>query len=256
MAHRNLNFSWLLISATAVFGLFRASGEDLSTRASDETLYRRANPQMAWGAVTNFARTEPWATNLPTSMRLALDVRSEGIIILSGQPLKPEKPARLLILNATGPLSRLVNNDTVNVDTNAVSVYLPPVQQRIELSMTDSEGAPVARTREGARLGAPLALREGTPFHESTREMKRKRLFKAGVFSRAFTDVPFADEYAPSMTARETSETMQFDPTKYFVIKEPGLYKLTATVRFYVHGTNDLLQPIVLPPVEVDVRVE
>jgi len=262
MIGNNLIFSRTLLLVAALTGqLLCADGQTFSTRPSDETQYRKANPQMVWGEITNFVRIEPWATNLPTGMRCALDVRTDGVIVLSGQPLKPVKPAYLLIENATGPLSRLVARDSHGarvaiVETNVVNIYLPPVHQRIALSLKDPEGTPVAQTREGTQLGAPLALGEDTPFYNSTREMRRKRLWRTGVPSRAFAHVTLSDKFDPSMTASEIGEMVQLDPTKYFIIKKPGLYKLTATFRFYVHGTNEFLMPITLPSIDVDVRVE
>lgn len=62
------------------------------------------------------------------------------------------------------------------------------------------------------------------------------------------------------MTFSDNSEAnprmSDLDPTRYFRIKQPGLYRLTVTQRIYIVDTNTYLKAITLPPVTVAVRVE
>jgi hypothetical protein len=118
--------------------------------------------------------------------------------------------------------------------SNTVITYLPPMDQRVNMTMTDAAGVDVPKTSEGLKLGKkPILKRSALSF----------RWDKYGCQSIVLW--PKAD-----------SELYPIDPAKYFAIERPGLYKLTLVQYMYIVDNNAYLKAIELPPVTIDVRVE
>jgi hypothetical protein len=59
-----------------------------------------------------------------------------------------------------------------------------------------------------------------------------------------------------SIMSHEDVPLYSFNPTNYFFIQRNGLYKLTLVQYLYVIGTNRFLEPISLPPISIEVKVE
>lgn len=84
-------------------GLLACRGSELTNRITDDQQrYTISNPKMIWGEVTNFIRGDLSGGSLLTSLRSGIDV-SNGIITLSGKPLRLLHPTRLYIENHSGP---------------------------------------------------------------------------------------------------------------------------------------------------------
>ena len=58
------------------------------------------------------------------------------------------------------------------------------------------------------------------------------------------------------LTPENVAKMRGLDPTAYFVLEEPGLYRLTIAQRLYVADTNSCVKAITLPPVAVNVSVQ
>jgi hypothetical protein len=216
---------------------------------SDEECYNQANPKMVWGSITNFVRGDPTGKPLQTELRSGINV-SNGIIVISGKPLEVVRPVYLCIENCLGPSFFIPTYSqgvpTTRVDsTNVVWAFLPAFNERLVLTLTDTNGAVVPKTSAGMSLGKPPSVKPYTRwFRWGNDGYKLFTLFPKGVIEIPF---PYIGD-----NVRE----LECDPTKYFDIKMPGFYKLTVIQRLYVVDTNTYLTTITLPPVTVDVRVE
>ncbi len=203
--------------------------------------FMRVNPKMAWGDATNFVIGDTGFSGLvpktlkplTTSLRAGIDAR-DGVIVLSGQPLKVQRPTDLYLFT----------------DSIEVWIGIPPFNESVIASMTDSNGVPVPRTPKGLALGQPLTLKPETTW---TRWGMNNRNPWVKVFSIASCQVMTVGTGLEKLTS---SGYLVLDPAQYFSIENPGLYKLTVTLRLYVVETNTFLKPITLPPVSVDVRVD
>lgn len=215
-----------------------AMGSNEVTNAAMELM--RANPKIVWGETTNFVTGNIY-TNfivkplkpLPTSLRAGIDAR-DGVIILSGQPLKVSNPAGF------------------HVFTDSIQAWagIPPFNESVILSMTDSNGMPVPKTVKGLALGQALTLKPETRW--MTWDMNNRN-----PWFKIYSTADF--ELMKIGTGQEKYASPGYfvvNPTQYFSIKTPGLYKLTVTLRLYVVDTNTYLKSITLPPVTVPVRLE
>lgn len=239
-----------------------AGSEITNQFPSGEVQFNRANPKMIWGETTNFLRGDYMrGVTIFTSLRSAVNVHS-GTIVLSGDSLRLAYPANLYMENCQGPL--YLSAATVQgvpsfstPATNLVTVYLPPVQQRLILTMFDSNGAAVTKTPEGRALGQPLGLKPGTQWTDLPRAgTGRKGMFS--LFPREPYQIAFSDEIGAGIALpySEVKIDWEFNPARYFKLEQVGVYKLSVTLRVYVEGTNAFLKAITLPPVTVPVRVE
>ena len=220
---------------------------------SDEALYNEANPQMIWGAKTNFLRGQANGGPLQAVMRSGIDV-SNGIIVLSGHPSHVMHPARFCLENCLGPLYFTPTYDhgvaIVPVDPkNMIHTYLPPFNERFDIAMTNATGEPVPKTPLGRNLGKPSSLKPNTPWGPQL--MDKYKLF-------SFTGPKDVLPMSFSDDTQGTPGDDNLDPTKYFKITKNGLYKLTITQRLFIMDTNrnSYVRAIELPPVTVPVRVE
>ena len=216
----------------------------------------RDNPSVIWGSETNFLRGamvtgEPLATSVRVGIRV-----SGGEIVLSGQPLKLDHQACI-------GLEDLNTNAYPQPEDSVVPAYdviwmdLPPAKERLQLSMTDSSGADVPKTPEGLSLGQPFSLKPKAGWMELPREGSGRRGIMALMPGPGFIPC-WVDDWPKSTfpTQEELERAKELDPSRYFIITNMGLYKLTATLSIYVEDTNTCLKPVTLPPVTVNVRVE
>jgi hypothetical protein len=246
-----LEFGFLMF--LLMVGRLSCNGDEPTNQMpSDEVRYNEANPKMIWGDTTNFLRGQfnggPLQT-LQTVMRSGIDVNG-GIIILSGHPLEAAHPAQFCIEDCLGPLFYTPTYDHgvpgIPVDpTNVIYCLLPPLNERFDITMTNSDGAPVLKTPEGRRLGKPVSLKSYTEWSPHSAYKQLNFLGPKEVLPMAFSDISQA---TPGMN--------DLDLTKYFKIRKKGYYKLTITQRLYVMDTNTYLKAVTLPPVTVPVRVE
>jgi hypothetical protein len=201
----------------------------------------RANPKMAWGKVTNlvigdtgFSGLVPKTlTPLTASLRAGINAR-DGVVVVSGQPLKVQRPTELLLFT----------------ESTQVWLGLPPFNESGIVSMTDSNGIPVPKTPKGLALGQPLKLMPQTTW---IRWGGNNRNPWVKIFRTASREIM---TIGSGMEKLSSTGYLVLDPTQYFSIEKPGLYKLTVSLRLYAVDTNTFLKPITLPPVSVDVRVE
>ena len=120
-----------------------------------------------------------------------------------------------------------------NVTTNLIIVFLPEYNQRFSVVLTDTNGASVERTSEGHSVGQTPNVNPIIGESQARRNgYHLLPLWPNDIFEQ------------------------EINPLRYFVLKEPGDYKLTLTQRLYVEDTNTFLKVITLPPISVDVRVE
>jgi len=230
---------------------------------SNEVEYSNANPKMVWGEVTNFFRGDHFGGEpLPTALRSAIDVKN-GVIVLSGHPLKVVNPVHFYIENLAGPL---YSSPTAYVQgvpsfsvspTNVVLACMPPFDERLALTLTDSNGIPVTKTSEERALNRPSSLKGKTRWTDLPRAGTGRR----GVFSifpRELFQMAFSDKIGAGvkLSDQEAERAWDFDPTRYFEIEKPGQYKLTVVQRINIEDTNTYLKTIALPQVTVDVRVD
>lgn len=238
----------LVVIALAIFaaiGNLTGSATDSNGVPNAETVFNRANPKMIWGETTNFVTGDPFSSSgntlksLPTSLRVGLDVR-DGAIILSGQPLRVSSPPEYLY-----------------VFTRSIRVWagVPPFNQAVILSMTDSNSVPVPKTAKGLALGQSPTLKPETMWIHWGMNNRNPWL---EVFNTAPCSIMTFGRYTWHTNNERNVRWLgrAIEPTEYFSIKNPGLYKLIVTLRLYVVDTNTYLKPITLPPVTVPVRVE
>lgn len=230
----------LTVAAFTILGDISGEARDITNIiGSLEDQLEAAYPKMVFGGTTNFVRGDVNDHIVAHALKpLATSIRAEigakdGIIHLSGQPLKVVKPAHLYVVRASR-------------SPHWIWVGVPPFKQSVNLSMTNAGGLPVERTTEGADLGQPLTLQTGTAW------------IKWGGNNRnPWFVVPHElIKFASGLEKNASGNYFVVDPTRYFSIKAPGVYKMTVTLRLYVVGTNTYLRPITLPPVTVPVRVE
>ena len=217
-------------------------GVDLTNRVpNSEAQSINVNPKTFWGDMTNFLRGDHFGgKSLPTILRSAINVNN-GVIIISGNPLKTIDPAELCIKNIIGSLT---TNSSISM-SNIVLAYMPPFNEALVLAMTDSNNVPVPNTREGLLLGSPLDLKPNTRWIN----LPRAGSGQPGAMSL------WPGEQQGIWSPTWPKECREFDPLYFFKIKKPGLYKLTVMLRLYVEDTNTYLKAIALPPVTVDVLV-
>lgn len=203
--------------------------------------FNRANPKMLWGETTNFVGGTPFSSSvtnskpLPKTLRVGLNAR-DGMIILSGHPLKIVHPADLYVF------------------TDSIDIWLgiPPFNERAIVSMADSNGVPVPKTDKGFLLGQPLTLKPKTTAFDWGGNNRNPWI-------KVFSIAPYGIMTIDTRQKGKSSPNdfgFVFDPTRYFSIKKPGVYQLTLAIRLYVVDTNRYLTPITLPPVNLPVRVE
>ena len=250
-----LRFGFVAVLAANVYCLsFKSDG---STSIDGVPDY---NPPVIWGGETNFLRGA-MATGQPleTSIRVGIQVVG-GEIVLSGQPLKLNHPAYIglenLHTNAYPKPDDLINTGVVPAN-DVIWMDLPPAKERLQLSMTDSSGVDVPKTPEGLSLGQPFSLKPKAGWSQFQPQGTGRRGMMAlmpvpGLSSCGVDDWPNAT--FPSQEDLERGK--ELDPSRYFILTNMGLYKLTATLSIYVEDTNTCLKAVTLPPVTVDVRVE
>jgi len=253
-------------NALAIFFL----GEVLACRGietnqfpSNEVEYSNANPKMIWGEVTNFFRGDRFGgVPLPTALRSAINVKN-GVIVLSGDPLKVVNSVELYIENIAGPLYESPTAYVQGVPTfeasptNVVIACMPPLDERLALTLTDTNGLPVTKTSEGRALNRPSSLKGKTRWSDLPRAgTGRRGMFS--IFPRQLFQMAFSDKIGAGvrLSGQELERAWDFDPTRYFEIEKPGLYKLTIVQRINIEDTNSYLKTISLPQLTVNVRVE
>lgn len=245
-ANSSSNSVAIRLAALVTLGyLVCAGGESTNALSKYEMQLNLANPKMIYGEATNFIRGDVNAglsaggilRPLLTSLRVGIDARnsgnSNGLIILSGTPLAVLCPADLYVFSALE-------------SPHWIWVGVPPFNESVMLSMTDSNNVQVPMTPNGLALGRPLALRQKTTWSHWGGN-NRHPWFIAPYW--LLTIGTRQEKYAGP-------RHFIVDPTQYFAINSPGSYELTITVRLYIVDTNTYLKPITLPPVTVPVRVK
>ena len=210
-----------------------------------EKEFNDANPKMLWGNLTNFSASESVSSGQPVP-QLSLSLRA-GVNVKGGVAILPDKTTKLLPPNAD-----------IYVFTRSPNVWagVPPFNESVILSMVDSNGASIPKTKEGLALGKPLTLPPKTTKSWWIRNNRRGWL---RVLSEApylvlmiGTDTPEAKKLRPDPPEHSARWMgMAIDPRRYFSIDKPGRYDLTVTLRLYVIDTNTFLKPITLPPVSI-----
>jgi hypothetical protein len=242
-------------------GLLVCRGSELTNRITDDQQrYTISNTKMIWGEATNFISGDLSGGSLLTSLRSGIDV-SNGIITLSGKPLRPLHPTRLFIENHSGPpwwtfpttYDQGIPNTHVP-STNWVFAFMPPVSERCEIAMTDKNGRPVPKTPAGLALGQPPTLKPNTKWFR----FARNNHTRFGLTPKQVDEVELSDPAGRGalLTPENVAKARGLDPTAYFVLEEPGLYRLTIAQRLYVADTNSCVKAITLPPVAVNVSVQ
>lgn len=209
----------LLITANFVC----RSSESTNADAFIKRAYDEWNPKITWGEATNFWTGDPSGKYLFIATFKAGIYVKNSVIVLSGNPPKVVSPVEIGFANISA----------IQTNYDHIDCTLPRTNEWLNLSMVDSSGVPIPKTAEGLALGQPPSLKPHTLWRHWGRY-----------------------GYAAPMFPNEIDMGYDFDPTKYFILKQPGLYKLTIVQRLYVDDTNQFLKAITLPPVSVDVRVE
>jgi len=250
-----LKFGFIAILAASSCGL---SFNSIASTTIDGVPYY--NPPVIWGGETNFLRGA-MATGQPlaTSIRAGIQVVG-GEIVLSGQPLMVDHPAYIglenLDTNNYPKPDDLINTSVVPAN-DVIWIDLPPAKERLQLSMTDSSGASVPKTPEGLALGQPFSLKPKTGWMELPHEGSGRRGMMALMPVPGFNSCGVDDWPNATFPSKEELERgKELDPSRYFILTNTGVYKLTVTLSIYVEDTNTCLKPITLPPVTVNVRVE
>lgn len=166
----------------------------------------------------------------PAALRVGIR-SSNGVIVLSGKPAKLVHPASVYLKSVLAPPFWTATNSDPN---DRVLTFLPPINERFAISMTDATGLPVPKTAEGRSLGQTPSL---------ARSVRSFRWDKYGC-------------QCVVLLPQEDYELYPIDPTKYFMIENTGLYKLTLIQRLYLVDSNSCLKAINLPVVSIDVNVE
>ena len=246
-------FVFLAFAGTATYG-----GTELTNQfPSNESEFNNTNPTIIWGGTTNFLRGSHFGGKpLSTSLRSVINA-SNGVIILSGRPLRVVQPACLYVENIRGQLCYTSTTNLYMPMTNVVFAYMPPINERLVLSMTDTNGAPVPKTPEGLLLGQPLSLKPKTRWDDLPR-VGTGQIGAFSIFPKQLFQVPFSDKNRTgvSLTDQEVKRDFELDPTRYFIVVKSGLYKLAVVQCFYVEDTNAYLSPITLPALNVNVRID
>lgn len=238
----NFSFPNLVVFAFVVMSSLTSfishGAESTNQLNSAEATFNRANPKMIWAGATNFIGGNPFSPGgntlapLSLSLRAGLDVK-DGVIVLSGKPFKILYPADIHIFT----------------DSLQAWVGVPPFNQSVILSMSDSNNVPLSKTAKGDSLGQPLTLKPKTTWFDWTANNRNPsfKVFREASYELMTIGVP----------QNVTGQYFKLDdPAEYFLIKSPGLYRLTIAFRLYVVDTNAYLKPLTLPPLVVPVRVE
>jgi hypothetical protein len=129
-----------------------------------------------------------------------------------------------------------------NVSTNNIPFFWPPRAQRDEFIITDSHGAVVPKTKLGKLMvGKPL----DTNSVVVALQAQRKGYYRYGV-SAGYDDTY---DYLPN------GKDTVMDLGKYFCLTNPGVYQMTRHARIYFANSNNVLEPVALPPVSIPLRV-
>lgn len=217
---------------TAIFvGIFAALAMTIKSEAQSVE-----NPKIIWGETTNIMVGNVYVSGnighlnlIPASMRAGIGIPdSNGVIVIS------------LHNKITYPAYRAYELVPTNSATSnkPIDVFLPKRGEQFTLTLTDTTGAAVPKTADGLTIGKPDSLKAKTLYFL----ILQKGGY--GYFS------------SPMWPGIDDPHLERLDPTKYFAIEKPGLYKLTMVQRLYVVDTNAFLEAITLPPVTVNVQVE
>lgn len=220
-----------------------SASESTKRFSSGAAQFTIENPGIVWGHATNFLRGSASGECLPTSLRIGVSV-TNGVIVLSGKPLKPRYPARVFIQNHSGPPfwtfpAKHDKGPTARVipTTNWVFAYMPPIDQSLVVTMTDTNGVAVPKTPAGLATGRQPILKPKVTWYRFTRNNHNR-----------FGLLPMEDY--------ENLGLNPLNPAKYFELESPGAYRLTLALRIFVMETNSFMRTVTLPPATVDVLVE
>jgi len=111
--------------------------------------------------------------------------------------------------------------------------WIPPEAERYRVSLQDDHGRPVQRTAKGQSVGQPIRKHP----------ILNKRM---------------DGEYEPFWFGPSDQPYFfqSFKASDFFVISQPGKYKLEWEMRLLYHNSATNIQTIVLPPVTVDIVVD
>jgi hypothetical protein len=215
-----------------LFPVLICSSAPVSNRENPHSkeFYTVPDSQMVWGEPTNLQLKNPFDI---VSAMLKAGIRSSNQeITLAGEPLKPVGRTLVYLKNVYGRPVWTIPHGTMTPSEYLSCIFLPPVNERMGVTMVDTKGVPVRKTTNGLNL-TPPAL-EGKKWNHWERDQRE----------------------CISLLSHEDAEVYPLDPTKYFALEKPGLYKLTLIQHIYIIDTNNLLKAVDLPPVTIDVKVE
>jgi hypothetical protein len=219
-------------------GLTCGAGEPSPYSLVGKESYTVPDSQMVWGATTNLQVRAPFDT-VPVSFKAGIR-SSNGIIVLSGSPPKLLAPVSVYLENVYGrpfwTTPATTNNGVITHETGKSEyvgfIFLPSENERLAIEMRNADGIAVPKTRAGVKLAFP----------------------KLGGHKWGHWDKDGRQGLA--LLSHQDVELYPFDPATYFAIEKPGVYKLRLVQHLYIIGDNRLLEPISLPPVTVELKVE
>jgi hypothetical protein len=192
----------------------------------NKALHDRLDAEMTWGAVSHLQFRDP---DELVSVAFKVGIfTSNRVIVLRGKPPKLSAPVEVYLENTHGKPYWSDSKSKI-----IAFFFLPPDDEKIAVEMKDAKDVPVPKTAKGASLTSPKL--RGKKWRQDLRKDGRKIL---GL-------LPYQDE-----------QISLLDPAEYFAIDKPGLYKLELVQHLYVIGNDGLLEPISLPPITINVRVE
>jgi len=225
---------------------------------NDEAAYNMSRPRMIWGQATNFETGNSAGQLFHTTLRSGLDSANGEMLFSIGGNLCLNS-TRLCLENCFAPSSPIQGTNLGGVMTftvpltNWTDVYLPPVGERLVLSMTDTNNVPVQKTSRGVSMDAPSNLKSMTSVFSYERgDHQRLAILPGGIVDIPFFDRPRSTDF---VSHHDDIETLDLNPGKYFILNQPGLFKLTVTQRLYIVDTNLYLEAVTLPPVSINVQV-
>lgn len=199
---------------------------------------------VGWSQVTNRNVLSPsWSADAPyLALSPPVDCLQAGLFVLSSNQV---------ITIESGRVVTEVYFALVNTCASEVRFFQPrDLQECFEWSMTDPQGRPVEKTRQGRRYGAPLGR-----IPTNTPAVSAGRFGLEPMFLPAGAEHVFA--FRDSENPRRNFD-FQVDLPRCFELKSEGNYKLRVAQRLYIvdkDKSTPVLKPLVLEAVQVAVVV-
>jgi hypothetical protein len=134
--------------------------------------------------------------------------------------------------------------EILNAGTNSTVIFQPEDHRYLyRVDLFDANGNPVAKTKLGESVGSR--------FDELERTVRFKRSAGSLTFFQTSTN---EIKTWRIRVDRGASAPVLASPAALFEIHQTGIYKLQLQVQCYKSGTNNLVQLLRFPPVEVPVK--